>query len=39
MAVTSAGTDESHIRPGEVQVPLPATTDAGLYFIARIRTP
>jgi tRNA-Thr(GGU) m(6)t(6)A37 methyltransferase TsaA len=39
MAVTSAGTDESHIRPGEVQVPLPATTDAGLYFIGRIRTP
>ena len=24
MTVKSAGTDESHIRPGEVQVPLPA---------------
>ena len=39
MAVTSAGTDESHIRPGEVQISLPATTDAGVYFIGRIRTP
>src|SRR3954469_6817187 len=39
MTVKSAGTDESHIRPGEVQVPLPAETDASLYFIGRIRTP
>src|SRR3954464_2296433 len=39
MTVKSAGTDESHIRPGEVQVPLPAQTDASLYFIGRIRTP
>ena len=39
MTVKSAGTDESHIRPGEVQVSLPATTDASLYFIGRIRTP
>ena len=27
MTVKSAGTDESHIRPGEVQVSLPAQTD------------
>jgi tRNA-Thr(GGU) m(6)t(6)A37 methyltransferase TsaA len=26
-------------RPGEVTVELPATTDAGIYFIGRIRTP
>ena len=39
MTVKSAGTDESDIRPGEVQVPLPAQTDASLYFIGRIRTP
>ena len=39
MTVKSAGNDESHIRPGEVQVPLPANTDAALYFIGRIRTP
>jgi tRNA-Thr(GGU) m(6)t(6)A37 methyltransferase TsaA len=35
----SAGTDESHIRPGEVQVALPDRADASLYFIGRIRTP
>ena len=35
----SAGTDESHVRPGEVVVPLPEQTDAGVYFIGRIRTP
>jgi tRNA-Thr(GGU) m(6)t(6)A37 methyltransferase TsaA len=39
MTVKSAGTDQSHIRPGEVQVDLPAQTDASLYFIGRIRTP
>ena len=39
MSVKSVGTDESHIRPGEVQVALPAQTDASLYFIGRIRTP
>ena len=39
MTVKSAGTDESLMRPGEVQVPLPAHTDASLYFIGRIRTP
>jgi len=27
------------IRPGEESVPLPAATDAGVYFIGRIRTP
>lgn len=27
------------IRPGEVAVDLPEATDAGLYFIGRIRTP
>jgi tRNA-Thr(GGU) m(6)t(6)A37 methyltransferase TsaA len=35
----STGNDESHIRPGEVAVALPAATDAGVYFIGRIRTP
>ena len=39
MNFKSAGSDESHIRPGEVQVPLPAEPDASLYFIGRIRTP
>jgi tRNA-Thr(GGU) m(6)t(6)A37 methyltransferase TsaA len=27
------------IRPGEVATPLPAGSDAGVYFIGRIRTP
>jgi tRNA-Thr(GGU) m(6)t(6)A37 methyltransferase TsaA len=27
------------IRPGEVAIDLPATPDAGIYFIGRIRTP
>jgi tRNA-Thr(GGU) m(6)t(6)A37 methyltransferase TsaA len=27
------------IRPGEVAIDLPADTDAGVYFIGRIRTP
>ncbi len=27
------------IRPGEIQAPLPERTDAGVYFIGRIRTP
>ena len=31
--------NKSGIRPGEVTVALPAETDAGLYFIGRIRTP
>jgi tRNA-Thr(GGU) m(6)t(6)A37 methyltransferase TsaA len=37
--VKSAGTDESHIRSGEVQVALPDRPDASLYFIGRVRTP
>ncbi len=36
-------TDQTHdrdsIRPGEVAVRLPDATDAGVYFIGRIRTP
>ena len=31
--------DPFGIRDGEIAVPLPASTDAGLYFIGRIRTP
>jgi tRNA-Thr(GGU) m(6)t(6)A37 methyltransferase TsaA len=31
--------EEFGIREGEVVVPLPETTDAGIYFIGRIRTP
>jgi len=27
------------VREGEIAVDLPAKTDAGLYFIGRIRTP
>ena len=27
------------IRPGELSIALPTTPDAGLHFIARIRTP
>jgi tRNA-Thr(GGU) m(6)t(6)A37 methyltransferase TsaA len=34
---TSSGDDG--IRPGEIQVALPERTDAGVYFIGRIRTP
>jgi tRNA-Thr(GGU) m(6)t(6)A37 methyltransferase TsaA len=30
---------DNDLRPGEAAVPLPATTDAGVYFIGRIRTP
>jgi tRNA-Thr(GGU) m(6)t(6)A37 methyltransferase TsaA len=32
-------TDASDVRQGEVKIELPATFDAGLYFIGRIRTP
>lgn len=32
-------TEKSEIRPGEVEIELPATFDAGLHFIGRIRTP
>jgi tRNA-Thr(GGU) m(6)t(6)A37 methyltransferase TsaA len=35
----SSDTDRSGIRPGEVRVALPASFDASLYFIGRIRTP
>src|SRR5215468_8871451 len=31
--------DEFGIRAGEVAIPLPERTDAGVYFIGRIRTP
>jgi tRNA-Thr(GGU) m(6)t(6)A37 methyltransferase TsaA len=31
--------DDSDIRPGEVAIELPASYDAGVYFIGRIRTP
>jgi tRNA-Thr(GGU) m(6)t(6)A37 methyltransferase TsaA len=31
--------EEFGTREGEIAVPLPATTDAGVYFIGRIRTP
>jgi tRNA-Thr(GGU) m(6)t(6)A37 methyltransferase TsaA len=34
-----AETDPFGVRPGEIAVELPATCDAGLYFIGRIRTP
>ena len=30
---------ESGVRPGEITVALPGQTDAGVYFIGRIRTP
>jgi len=30
---------KSEIRPGEVTIELPASFDAGVYFIGRIRTP
>jgi tRNA (adenine37-N6)-methyltransferase len=32
-------TDDNELRPGEVAVPLPPGTDAGVYFIGVIRTP
>jgi len=35
----SAGNDEKQLRVGEVVVPLPDQTNAGIYFIGRIRTP
>jgi tRNA (adenine37-N6)-methyltransferase len=35
---TNSGHDD-RIRPGEIAVPLPDRTDAGVYFIGRIRTP
>ena len=39
MTTKAAQKDTIGIRPGEVSVPLPAQTDASLYFIGRIRTP
>jgi tRNA-Thr(GGU) m(6)t(6)A37 methyltransferase TsaA len=38
-AAMTTKTAEADIRPGEVSVALPAQTDAGVYFIGRIRTP
>jgi tRNA-Thr(GGU) m(6)t(6)A37 methyltransferase TsaA len=32
-------TDDNELRVGEVAVPLPPSTDAGVYFIGVIRTP
>ena len=39
MTTKVAQKDTKGIRPGEVSVPLPAQTDASLYFIGRIHTP
>ena len=37
--MTTTAANDDPVRPGEVSVPLPGQTDAGLYFIGRIRTP
>ena len=37
--MSDQATEDSGIRPGEETTALPAETDAGLYFIGRIRTP
>ncbi|GIK98897.1 MAG: tRNA (N6-threonylcarbamoyladenosine(37)-N6)-methyltransferase TrmO [Alphaproteobacteria bacterium] len=39
MSAAAAPDDASPLRPGELTVALPDTTDAGVYFIGRIRTP
>jgi len=39
VSATEAPDDASPLRPGEVTVALPDATDAGIYFIGRIRTP
>ena len=39
MTAKIALNEASDVRPGEVSVPLPAETDAGVYFIGRIHTP
>jgi tRNA-Thr(GGU) m(6)t(6)A37 methyltransferase TsaA len=39
MAASEPSNGDFGIRPGEQAVELPATTDAGVYFIGRIRTP
>jgi tRNA-Thr(GGU) m(6)t(6)A37 methyltransferase TsaA len=31
--------ERSDMRPGEMEIPLPASSDAEVYFIGRIRTP
>jgi tRNA-Thr(GGU) m(6)t(6)A37 methyltransferase TsaA len=38
-AAMSTNTSETDLRPGEISIPLPEQTDAGVYFIGRIRTP
>ena len=35
----SSDKSEAYVREGEISVELPAQTDAGVYFIGRIRTP
>ena len=37
--VQSSEKSEAYVREGEVTVELPAQTDAGVYFIGKIRTP
>jgi tRNA-Thr(GGU) m(6)t(6)A37 methyltransferase TsaA len=37
--MTEPAPSDDSIRPGEAAVPLPDRTDAGVYFIGRIRTP
>jgi tRNA-Thr(GGU) m(6)t(6)A37 methyltransferase TsaA len=37
--MSQGDSDDSGTRPGEQAVPLPEKTDAGIYFIGRIRTP
>ncbi|MDB5651686.1 MAG: tRNA-Thr(GGU) m(6)t(6)A37 methyltransferase TsaA [Hyphomicrobiales bacterium] len=37
--MTNSSADRTEIRPGESRLDLPATTDAQIYFIGRIRTP
>jgi len=39
MGMSTPASHDDSIRPGEVAVPLPDQTDAGVYFIGRIRTP
>ncbi len=36
---TTASPADGDIRPGEIAVPPPATSDASVYFIGRLRTP
>lgn len=39
MPENSAKDPDQGVRPGEITVALPSQTDAGVYFIGRIRTP